>query len=387
MYNFAGIKTPFYFYDLELLERTVAFAACHAANHGYIIHYAIKANSNPAIMQCMLKHGFGVDCVSGNEVKSSLKLGFDPKGIVYAGVGKSDEEIEMALKNDIFCLNCESVEELQIVAGIANRLGVQARVALRVNPNVDAKTHRYISTGMEENKFGISLAHIEDALSVCETQSNLQLIGLHFHIGSQITKEEPYINLCHRASKLWREYRMADRGGFVLNLGGGMGIDYHNPEENAVPDFERFFQNINNHLDVPKSVEVHFELGRSLVGQCGSIITKVLYTKQGVNKKFVITDAGMTELMRPALYQAIHRVENISSNGTPEQYDVVGPICESSDVFVKDYTLNKTSRGDLLAIHSCGAYAESMTLNYNLRDRAGVVLSTDLNRKNSGTSY
>ncbi len=378
MYNFSGIKTPFYFYNLELLERTVAFAACQAARHGYVIHYAIKANSNPAITQCMAKHGFGVDCVSGNEVKVALTRGFSPKGIVYAGVGKSDEELEMALRNDIFCLNCESVEELGIVAGIAQRLGVVARVALRVKPEVDAHTHRNITTGKQENKFGISLEHLQSALDICQSDPNLKFMGLHFHIGSQIMQQEPYVELCHRVNQIWREYRIEDLGGVVLNLGGGLGIDYADPEGNAMPDFEAFFNIFSTNLDVPEHVEVHFELGRSLVGQCGSLITKVLYTKQGVDKKFVVTDAGMTELMRPALYQAVHRIENLAPSSEYEVCDVVGPVCESTDVFAKGITLSKTSRGDLLAIRSCGAYTESMTLNYNLRDKAGVVLSTDL---------
>ena len=373
MADLASIRTPYYRYDLDLLKETVDFASAEANRYGYTIHYAIKANHDPVIAGIIRDRGLGADCVSGNEVQRSLELGFPAQGIVFAGVGKTDEEISLALEKDIFCLNCESVEELQVIDEIAARSGKIARIALRVNPSVEAGTHRNITTGLDENKFGISMPHLKSALNICSTSENLDFTGLHFHIGSQISSLEPYRNLCERVNAIWHEYDIEGYGGYVLNLGGGYGIDYNNPEGNPVPDFGSFFSLFSENLRLPVGTEVHFELGRSLVGQCGRIVTKVLYTKQGIGRNFVITDAGMTELMRPSLYQAVHAIKNISSSGEPETYDVVGPVCESTDVFARDTELPVTKRGDMLEILSCGAYAESMTLNFNLREKAGKV--------------
>ncbi len=373
MINFGNIKTPFYFYDLDLLGNTVSSAMEEAGKYGYIIHYALKANNNPVIAGVIRDRGLGADCVSGNEISKAAELGFSNDGIVFAGVGKTDEEIKLALDMDILCLNCESVEELHVIDEIANSTGKKARVALRVNPAVEALTHHYITTGLDENKFGISLAHLQTALDICDSSEYLEFVGLHFHIGSQITSLEPYKNLCLRVNQIWKDFNISEYGGYILNMGGGLGIDYINPEENAVPDFASFFEVFNDNLVLPPEAGVHFELGRSLTGQCGRIVTRVLYTKQGIGKQFVITDAGMTELMRPALYQAVHKIINISSSGDPETYDVVGPVCESSDVLAKGIVLPVTGRGDLLQVLSCGAYAESMTLNFNLRDIPGSV--------------
>jgi diaminopimelate decarboxylase len=362
--------TPYYLYDLDILDQTLTHAGKAAASYGYHIHYAIKANHNPVITQIIKEYGFGVDCVSGNEVSEALHRGFDPSLIVYAGVGKSDEEIAQALINDIFCLNCESLEELQVIEQIARKLGKSAHVALRVNPGVQAYTHHNITTGLDENKFGIHLSQLQPALDLCHQSEWLDFKGLHFHIGSQISSHEPFVNLCARVNEIWENFEIEKYGATILNMGGGLGVDYQNPVKNAIPDFEGYFSVIAANLNVPSHIEVHFELGRSLVAQCGSLITKVLYTKQGVNKAFVITDAGMTELMRPALYQAVHLIENTTSAGEPQLYDVVGPVCESTDVFAKNIMLPQTGRGDILAIRSCGAYAESMMLRYNMRNRA-----------------
>ncbi len=364
------LNTPYYLYDLDVLDKTLTNAKEAADSHGYDIHYAIKANHNPVITQVIKEHGFGMDCVSGNEVSEALHRGFKASKIVYAGVGKSDEEIALALSNDIFCLNCESLEELQVVEQIAEKLSVVARVAIRVNPGVQAQTHHYITTGIDENKFGLHISQLQEALDFCTNSRWLNFKGLHFHIGSQITLPQPYINLCKRVNEIWESFNLDKYGASILNLGGGLGVDYVNPQENGIPDFEAFFSIFANHLNVPFGVGIHFELGRSLVAQCGKLITKVLYTKQGVNKAFVITDAGMTELMRPSLYQAVHQIENTTSNGPTQKYDVVGPVCESSDVFAKDISLPATTRGDILAIYTCGAYAESMMLRYNMRARA-----------------
>ncbi|TVR71288.1 MAG: diaminopimelate decarboxylase [Marinilabiliales bacterium] len=369
MDDLTGLRTPYYLYDLDLLKKTVSEAAEGAARYGYSIHYAIKANNDPVVSAVIRDMGLGADCVSGNEIRRSLEYGFSPGGIVFAGVGKTDDEIKLALAEGIFCLNVESVEELEVIRYIADLYGMRARVALRVNPSVEAETHQYITTGLNENKFGISLPHLRKALEICAGSDCVDFMGLHFHIGSQITSLEPYRRLCERVSSIWKEFGIEAYGGRMVNLGGGLGIDYNDPEQHPVPDFSSFFAVFNGTLDLPSGTDVRFELGRSLVGQCGRIVTKVLYTKQGVGRNFVITDAGMTELMRPSLYQATHRIKNINSSGDPELYDVVGPVCESTDVFGKDILLPATSRGDLLQILSCGAYAQSMSLDFNLRDK------------------
>jgi diaminopimelate decarboxylase len=372
MVDFTNFKTPFYLYDVDLLGKTVSIARTEAERHGFLIHYAIKANNNPVIAGIIRDKGLGVDCVSGNEILKSIELGFSREGIVFAGVGKTDREIHIALDRNIL-INCESAEELRVIEEIAMNSGRIARVALRVNPSVEAHTHHYISTGMEENKFGISLEYLTASLDICESSAYLDFAGLHFHIGSQITSLEPYRQLCRRVNQIWKEYSIADYGGYILNMGGGLGIDYNDPEGNSIPDFASFFKVFSDTLKLPAGIEIHFELGRSLTGQSGKIVTRVLYTKQGAGKKFVITDAGMTELMRPSLYQAVHKITNISSSGNPGTYDIVGPVCESSDIFAKNAVLPATKRGDLLQIFSCGAYAESMTLDFNLRDKAGSV--------------
>ena len=369
MQDFTGIETPFYLYDLGLLERTLDAATKAACRHGYHLHYAIKANHEREILSRIAARGIGADCVSGGELATAFHAGFTPDTVVFAGVGKTDEEIIFALENNIQCLNCESVEELEVVAGLAGQMGKVARVALRVNPDVDARTHRHITTGLEENKFGIYPAQLQRALDYCAGNPSLRFVGLHFHIGSQITGQEPFRALCTRVNELWRTFRISAHGGHVLNLGGGLGIDYQDPDGNPVPDFGTFFDLFANGLDLPGEVSVHFEPGRSLVGQCGTLITKVLYVKEGINKTFAIADAGMTELLRPALYQAYHKIENLSSSAPPACYDVVGPACESTDIFAGNVMLPAVKRGDLLGIRSAGAYGQSMSLRYNRRRR------------------
>ena len=371
MYTTSGIKTPYYLYDLDILHNTLAMAVNAASVHGFQIHYAIKANHNPIITRIISEYGLGADCVSGNEVSEALHRGFPAEKIVYAGVGKSDEEILQALANDIFCFNVESLEELKVIDELAGKQGTIARIALRVNPDVYANTHKYITTGLEENKFGIQRSQLREALDYCLQSDRMDFMGLHFHIGSQITDMMPFAKLCERVNEIWEEFEISATGARILNLGGGLGVNYADPAGDAYPDFASFFDVFANHLNIPVDIDVHFELGRSLVAQCGSLITRVLYTKKGVQKDFVVTDAGMTELMRPSLYQAVHKIENLTNhNGTESQYDVVGPVCESSDVFGKNVRLPETRRGDLLAIRSCGAYAESMMLRYNMRKRA-----------------
>ncbi len=367
-------RTPFYCYDLKLLNQTLDQAQTHAKKHDYHIHYAMKANTNDRILEVIQSKNFGADCVSGNEVKKALEKGFKPNQIAFAGVGKSDEEIEIGLQNDIFTFNCESVQEIEIINELATKANKVARIALRLNPNVDAKTHKYITTGLEENKFGINSWELEGLLEKLPSLSNIKVTGLHFHIGSQITSMTPFKNLCIRVNELNQWF--LDRGIHIehLNLGGGLGIDYQNPKENPIPDFELFFGVFKQFLEPRVHQEIHFELGRSLVANCGSLISKVLYIKNGIKTNFAILDAGMTELIRPALYQASHSIENLTSvSSDSEFYDVVGPICESSDCFGKKIELKPTKRGDYIKIHSTGAYGEVMTSGYNLREQNPVV--------------
>ena len=367
-------RTPFFCYDLALLEETLSKAKQYAQKYKYHIHYALKANTNDRILKLIQEQGFGADCVSGNEVKKAIDIGFDSSRIAFAGVGKSDEEILIGLKHDIFTFNCESVEEIEVINELANQQNKVAKIALRLNPNVDAKTHKYITTGLEENKFGINSWELEPLIEKLPSLSNIKVTGLHFHIGSQITSMTPFKNLCIRVNELntW----FLERGIRLehLNLGGGLGIDYQNPTENSIPDFELFFGVFNQFLEPRPHQEVHFELGRSLVANCGSLISKVLFVKKGMKTNFAILDAGMTELIRPALYQAYHKIENLTSkSNSTEFYDVVGPICESSDCFGKKMELKETQRGDYIKIHSTGAYGEVMTSRYNLREQNPVV--------------
>lgn len=370
-----GMPTPYYYYDITLLENTLDAALKAASKHGYHIHYAIKANANPVLIRYISNKGLGADCVSGNEISRALECGFKANSIVYAGVGKSDHEIELALQSDIFCFNCESLPEIEVINEIAGRMKKTAQIALRINPNVEAHTHHYITTGIEENKFGIYLYDLKRVMTAVLQMPNIRLIGLHYHIGSQITDTTVFRGLCLRANEI--QQQMKEHGLLLpyINFGGGLGIDYDNPEKNNIADFEAYFNTFAQFFEPMPHQEIHFELGRSIIAQCGSLISKVLYVKEGKNRKFIILDAGMNNLLRPALYQAFHKIENISSHLTEEKYDVVGPVCESADCFGKDLSLNATRRGDIIVIHSCGAYGEAMESKYNLRNITGKVYS------------
>lgn len=366
--EFKELPTPFYFYDLSLLDRTLAEIKRTARDPRFKVHYAIKANANPGILRRIQAAGLGVDAVSGGEISAALEAGFDGDKIVYAGVGKSDREITLGLEAGIQCFNVESLPELEVIDELAGQLGKVATVALRVNPNIDAHTHAYITTGLAENKFGINLEQLPAIVEKATSLENIRLEGLHFHIGSQITDNEPFVLLCETINGLLSEYAGKGYRFRTINVGGGLGIDYADPDRHPIPDFETYFNTFRNHLKLSEGQEVHFELGRSVVAQCGSLITRVLYVKEGVTKRFAIVDAGMTELIRPALYSAHHKIENLSSpNGERHHYDVVGPICESSDCFGKDELLPAIRRGDFLALRSAGAYGEIMASQYNCR--------------------
>lgn len=360
-------ETPFYYYDLSLLRRTIDAVKQHAPR-GSEVHYALKANGNPRLLQVIADRGLGADCVSGGEIALALAAGITAEKIVYSGVGKTDREIRQALQAGIACFNVESVAELDVIDAIAAESGVTAPIALRVNPHVDAHTHHYITTGMSENKFGIDLSMLDDAVSHALALSHVRLRGLHFHIGSQIVELQPFEALCDVVNELCS--KMDQRGLEIdyINVGGGLGVDYNNPDAHPIPDFAAYFGLFARRLQLPRGATLHFELGRSIVCQCGSLIARVLYVKEGLNKRFVIVDAGMTDLIRQALYQSTHRIENITSQQhTYNIYDVVGPICESSDSFGSDVTLPDTRRGDLIALRSAGAYGEAMAMQYNGR--------------------
>jgi len=375
---FSNHKTPFYFYDTDLLQRTLAEIKKTSSVYNYHVHYALKANTNDTLLNIIKEAGLGADCVSGNEVKKAIELGFGAAKVVFAGVGKSDDEINYALQQNIFCFNCESIPEIEVINELAKQQNKTAQIALRINPNIDAQTHKYITTGLEENKFGINFHELTDVLAVLKNCSNLKLIGLHFHIGSQITDLNPFKNLCTRVNEIQQWFLQRGYQLPHLNLGGGLGINYNKPDEEALCDFNAFFSLFKKFLQVQPNQQIHFELGRAVVAQCGSLITKVLYIKKGTNTNFAILDAGMTELIRPALYQAYHKIENVTKGkGQNLKYDVVGPICESSDCFGKAVELPETLRGDIMAIRSAGAYGEVMSSQYNLRDKVKSYFSTE----------
>ena len=365
--KFRNIPTPFYYYDLDVLRDTLKEINEQTTGYNFEVHYALKANVNPEVLNIIKEAGLGADCVSGGEVQAAVNAGIPSSKIVFAGVGKADWEINLALENDIFCFNAESIPELEVINELAAAKNKTASVALRINPNVDAHTHNYITTGLNENKFGINMEDIDKVISVLPDLRNIRMIGIHFHIGSQITDMTAYHNLCVRISEI--EDIFASKNIFLqhINVGGGLGINYEHPNHFPVPEFETYFRTFKEHFTLQPGQTLHFELGRSVVAQCGSLISKVLYVKEGSTKNFAILDAGFTDLIRPALYQAYHRIENLSSELPVEKYDVVGPICESSDVFDKDCYLNKTRRGDIIAIRSAGAYGEIMASQYNLR--------------------
>lgn len=421
------LATPFWYYDMDVFRKTVKLAASLSERYGIGAHYALKANVEPRLVSYIASKGFGADCVSGNEVKYAVESGFARSSIVFAGVGKSDKEISDALDLGIGCFNVESLMEMQVIDALAASKGVRANVSLRINPNIDAHTHRYVTTGLYENKFGISRHEFEAAIDILKGSKALDFKGLHFHIGSQITDVEPVYSLeCERAAEIveWFEAHGMEVGS--IDLGGGLGVDYDEPDENPVPDFEKWFSIIDKKLRRRPEQSVSIEPGRSMVAQCGSLITRVLFVKSGETKTFLIMDAGMNDLIRPALYGAYHKIENLSAHyartetsesedltrhhqmpageqrsgglalgcarrpdrplekgvqGGLRLYDVVGPVCESSDVWGEGRELPYSKRGDILAIRSTGAYGSVMSSRYNLRDLAPAVFSDDLKLK------
>ena len=438
--KFASLRTPFYYYDLPLLRRTLdKIRECIEPYPQFHVHYAVKANFNGRILQEISRCGFGADCVSGGEIRAALQNGFAPESIVYAGVGKSDEEILLALDAGIARFNVESAAELEVINELALSRGVVAPVSLRVNPDIGAHTHANITTGLAENKFGINYEQLPGVIELADSLPGVEYKGLHFHIGSQILEMDDFVALCNRINVLAEQILRQRRGRLVpaassaaavgysssaagaagvagvagvagsgavagaaagvagaagsgavagvagaaasvlgdINVGGGLGINYYHPNHLDVAEFSQYFETFARHLKLPEGTPVHFELGRSVVAPCGSLISRVLYIKEGTTRRFAIIDASMTELIRPALYKAYHRVENISSYEPEEVYDVVGPVCESSDVFAKGVSIDKCHRGDFIAIRSAGAYGESMSSQYNCRPLPACFFKED----------
>jgi len=377
--KFRELETPFYYYDTKVLRDTLAVINQEAGKYdNFHVHYAVKANANPKVLNIIREAGLGADCVSGGEVRAAVRAGFPSHKIVYAGVGKTDKEVNYSLDHDIFCFNVESVPELEVINELAAAKNKVAQVAFRINPNVGAHTHANITTGLAENKFGISMEDMDTVIEMARQMSHVKFIGLHFHIGSQILDMSDFVALCNRVNELQEKLAKHQIICEHINVGGGLGIDYHHPNHLPIPNFADYFATYHKFLKLQPGQNLHFELGRSVVGQCGSLISKVTYVKQGSNKQFAILDAGMTDLIRPALYQAYHRIENITSDGPEETYDVVGPICESSDVFLKAVDLNKVRRGDLFALRSAGAYGEIMASGYNCRELPKGFTSDEL---------
>lgn len=373
------IQTPFYYYDSEVLRTTLSAINSEVQKHeGFVVHYAIKANANPGVLRLIREADLGADCVSGGEIEAALKAGFAKNKIVYAGVGKSDWEINLGLDNDIFSFNVESIPELEVINQLARQKGKVAKVAFRINPNVGAHTHANITTGLAENKFGIAMHDMETVIEQAAQMQNVKFMGLHFHIGSQILDMGDFEALCNRINDLQTQLENHHIRVENINVGGGLGIDYQHPNRVPIPDFKAYFDTYAKKLKLRPGQTLHFELGRAVVAQCGSLIARTLYIKEGTHKKFCIVDAGMTDLIRPALYQAYHKIENISSEEPLEAYDVVGPICESSDVFAKQIDLNRAHRGDLIAIRSAGAYGEIMASQYNCRKLPQGYMSDEI---------
>ncbi len=378
--EFKKLRTPFYYYDTDLLRQTLQEIRANTTPNMHV-HYAIKACANPKVLSIIAQEGFGADCVSGGEIKAALNAGFPAEKIVYAGVGKSDWEIELGLEADIFSFNVESIPELEIINYLAVLKGKKARIAFRINPNVGAHTHANITTGLAENKFGIDMQDMEHVISVANGMEGIEFIGLHFHIGSQILEMEDFAALSHRINEIQDRLEAAGIPTVSnINVGGGLGIDYQQPDHNNVPDFHSYFETYRNNLRLRPGQQLHFELGRAIVGQCGTLIARVLYIKSNPIKNFCIVDAGMTDLIRPALYDAYHHIENLTAESPNDYvtYDVVGPICESSDVFIKNYGMPRTKRNDLIAFRSAGAYGEIMASCYNCRTLPQGYTTEDL---------
>lgn len=366
-------KTPFFLYDFdEILSRYALLKEAFKARKS-LIFYALKANSNLSLLSLLAKAGSGFDCVSANEVRRALKAGAKPYKIIFSGVGKSEEELSFALDEDILFINVESKAELLLLENIAKNKGKKARISIRVNPDVDAKTHPYISTGLKENKFGVSLDLARQLYLHAQKSDFLDPVGIHFHIGSQLLDPTPIIAAAKIVSKLVRELLAAGIKLKFFDIGGGLGVRYENEEE---PCVNAYAQGILAALE-GQDLSICLEPGRFIVANAGKLVTSVLYEKVNEGKRFVIVDASMSELARPALYGAYHGIQSLINRGDESYCDVVGGVCESGDFLAKNRLLPACKSGDLLIINSAGAYAFSMSSNYNSRNKCAELAIKD----------
>ena len=367
--KFRSLNTPFYYYDLDILKENLNSLKT-SLNDKNKVHFALKSNFNSKILGVIKSYGLGIDAVSGNEIKKAIEVGFKPKDIVFAGVGKTDSEIKLSIDNNISYLNCESPQEIDVINNFSSKVDKVTKISIRINPNIKTDTHKNIQTGHKSNKFGIDLNDLNEIIDHAKKLNNIEVIGFHFHLGSQISQNSPFLKLCDVANDVNNLFKNKSIDIKYINVGGGLAIDYKNPVDNRISNFQNFINIFNKNVFLNDRQILHFELGRSIVGQCGFLITKILFTKRSYNKNFIIVDAGMNDLVRPALYDSYHKIINISSiESEMINYDVVGPICESSDTFVNDYSLPLSKRGDFIVICSAGAYGESMSSNYNLRNK------------------
>jgi len=365
------VDTPFYLYSYRTLIRH-----CHSLHRAFgdmphLTCYSMKANGNLALLHILAQEGIGVDIVSGGELHRALLAGFPPERIVYSGVGKKDEEIRYALETGILAFNVESVPELMRINNIAGEMVMTARIAFRINPNVDPKTHPYIATGMKKNKFGISHDQALETFKLAAGLNHVKVVGIDAHIGSQITRVKPFVESAERLVNLAEQIRSEGIQLEYIDIGGGLGIRY---SEEEPPEPSELVQAI---LPVLKrtGLRVIFEPGRSLMGNVGILVTKVLYVKETTYKTFLIVDASMTDMIRPSLYDAHHRIEPVVRAKKDTLFaDIVGPVCESGDFLARDREIERVDQGDLLALMSAGAYGFVMASNYNARPRAAEVL-------------
>ncbi len=362
--------TPLYVYDFNHFEKQFLELKNAFKGRKSIISYAVKANSNLSVIKKFATLGSGADCVSIGEVKRAVLAGIDKYKIIFSGVGKRDDEIKEALKLDILMINVESEAELGRVAEIAEKIGVKARISIRVNPNIDPKTHPYISTGLHENKFGVDIDTAKKMYLFAKNSSFLNPVGIHFHIGSQLTELEPIKEASQIVADLLRSLKAVNIDIKFFDVGGGLGIVYNDETTINTYDYAQAILSTLSGLDVT----IVCEPGRFLVGNGGWFLTGVLYEKVNGDKRFVIVDGAMNDLIRPSLYNAYHKIEIITDkDGEISKANLVGPICESGDFFAKNIEIPATNPGDLVVIHSAGAYGFTMSSNYNTRSRAAEI--------------
>lgn len=371
------VQTPFYLYSYDVLVSAYESYKQAFSKMDTLICYAAKANSNLAILNILAQKGAGIDVVSGGELFKALKAGFPPQKIVFNGNGKTKQELEYALENDLLMINVDSIEELSLLDSIAKEKGKKPKIAIRINPDINPLTHPYIATGLSKSKFGVSNHEIKEAYIQASKAKNLEVVGIHCHIGSQITHANLFLEVLNKFLKLTEELKNLGINIEYINLGGGLGIRYHDEDVATIQDLADIL--------LPHFIDTNYKLilepGRSIVGEAGILVTKINYIKKGFHKYFIVVDAAMNDLIRPAFYKSYHRIIPVSETGELEGLtaDIVGPICEDGDFFARDRLLPKPKIGDLLAILDIGAYGSAMSSNYNMRPRIAGFMAKDGN--------